>query len=199
MKRYKTIILTALILIILLGVGLLLPSLLQGPNTSIQQEITTQLKAAEDISVVEETTVIEETTESEELEDETTEAETTVAEAEDETVTSIEDETVAQETTTTVVPEPTTEATIVDEEPQDTVTWLDEQLAEYEGQVEEVDVEIGIAIIEKLDIDYLNSLAEDGLTEEERSAVKEHLTSRLTEGEYATALRLYREYVELLQ
>ena len=223
MKRYKTIILTALILIVLLGVSLLLPSLLQGPSTSIQQEITTQSKVAEDTGVAEAQKaeglkgLKAEEPEDEVTVAEVTVAETTVAEAEEVTVASVEDETVAQETsslesneetsvetttvetTTAVIPEPNTEAPLDDEEPQDTVSWLDEQLAEYEGQVEEVDIETGIAIIEKLDVDYLNGLSEEGLTQEERIAVKTHLNEQLSESEYATALALYREYIGLLQ
>lgn len=92
-----------------------------------------------------------------------------------------------------------TEKEVAVEAEVDTATWLDEQLAEYEGQIEEVDVETGVAIIEKLDIDYLNSLASEGLTEEEKEAVKAHMHSRLTEDEYATALALYREYIGLIQ
>lgn len=82
---------------------------------------------------------------------------------------------------------------------QDTGDWLDEQLEAYEGQIEEVDIEVGLAIIEKLDIEYLNELSTEGLTNEEKAEVKSHLNERLTESEYATALALYREYIGLLQ
>ena len=84
-------------------------------------------------------------------------------------------------------------------ENQETSTWIDEQLQAYEGQIDEVDIDTAIGIMNKLDIDYLNGLAADGLTGEEKTLVKAHLNQRLSGGEYATALALYKEYIGLIQ
>ncbi len=199
-------------LAIVLGVSLMIPRWVQGRGTTIQlsEPVETDTQTTTKEPVTEPTSEehsddkaqTEATTAETTLEPETSEAVTQQETTQDPT-TEKENETTAKtaSTTTQAMTEPTTAAvmTVVIPETQDTVDWIDEQLAEYEGQIEEVDIETGKAIIAKLDIDYLNSLSEDGLTEEERQLAKDHLHSRLNDDEYATALSLYRQYIGLLQ
>ena len=213
MKKRKYAFIITVSAALLIGLSLSLPSLLQGTGASIEQkEVQEEAERAEEaekaeraeeaiqaeedqvVAVVEESEVIAETPEDEEA---TAQPEQQEIVTEPDTTTQAEATPPVAETTEDLPVEVIEE--VPEEAVQDTTTWLDEQLAEYEGQIEEVDIETGVAIIEKLDMEYLNALAAEGLTGEERTAVKEHLHMQLSEDEYATALALYREYIGLLQ
>lgn len=76
---------------------------------------------------------------------------------------------------------------------------IQQLIEENKDDIEEEDLEAGTAILEKLDSDYLASLTEDGLTEEEKETMKEYLQSVLTEEEYQDVLELIGKYIGQVQ
>jgi len=72
-------------------------------------------------------------------------------------------------------------------------------LDEYKDEIDPNDVDRGLPLIEKLDLDYLMSFDRENLTEEQKQEIKNYLQSNLTTDEYNTVLNLLGKYIGLIQ
>lgn len=77
--------------------------------------------------------------------------------------------------------------------------WINQKINENKEDINRNDLDIGAAIYNSLDTDYLFSLSDEGLTAEEKVMVDEYLSSQLSGADYEIAKELYYKYVELLR
>lgn len=68
----------------------------------------------------------------------------------------------------------------------------------YGDQVDDADEAKGEALLTKIDIDYIMSVLDGGLTEEEETALKSYIHERLTDEEYEEVKDLINKYIHLL-
>lgn len=76
--------------------------------------------------------------------------------------------------------------------------WINEKISENRDQISDGDLSIGAQIYDSLDTSYLFGLANDGLTDEEKSEAMTYLQSNLSPSEFEIAKNLYMKYVNLL-
>ncbi len=76
--------------------------------------------------------------------------------------------------------------------------WINEKINENKDKISENDLDRGARIYNGLDTDYLFTLADGGLTDEERAQVDAYLSKTLSGGDYQLAKELYYKYVGLL-
>lgn len=93
---------------------------------------------------------------------------------------------------TAPTPSPGTSAPVIKD------PWLQEVIDEKKDLIKEADLASGAEIYNKLDMEYLFSLAEGGLTEGKKKKVQAYLSSMLSPEENKRAMDLYLKYVGLL-
>lgn len=76
---------------------------------------------------------------------------------------------------------------------------IQKKIEENMDHINEEDLNQGTDIYNKLDTDYLFSLLEDGVTDEEKVTADEYLKSVLSGEEYEAAVRLFNNYVGLME
>lgn len=76
--------------------------------------------------------------------------------------------------------------------------WINEKINENKDKISENDLDRGARIYNGLDTDYLFSLSDGGLTDEERAQVDAYLSKSLSGADYQLAKELYYKYVGLL-
>lgn len=76
--------------------------------------------------------------------------------------------------------------------------WINAKINENKDKISSSDLDRGASIYNGLDTDYLFTLADGGLTDEERAQVDAYLSKTLSGGDYQLAKELYYKYVGLL-
>ncbi len=76
--------------------------------------------------------------------------------------------------------------------------WVNDMIQENRQDISDSDLNAGVPIYDKLDSSYLFSLAEDGLTEDEKREARAYMESRLTGSELSRAIELYNKYIGLV-
>lgn len=72
-------------------------------------------------------------------------------------------------------------------------------LDEYKEEIDPNDLDKGLALSEKLDLEYLLSFDKENLTQEQKQEIKDYLRSNLTNDEYNTVINLLGKYIGLIQ
>lgn len=76
--------------------------------------------------------------------------------------------------------------------------WINQKINENREKINDADLTRGADIYNSLDTDFIFSLADGGLTPEERAQVDNYLKSKLGGSDYELAKSLYFKYVGLL-
>ncbi|MDF1617519.1 hypothetical protein [Petrocella sp. FN5] len=76
--------------------------------------------------------------------------------------------------------------------------WVNEKIHTHKDQIADSDLSAGAGIYNRLDTNYLFSLAEGGLSAEKEEEAKAYLRANLSEAELGKAIELYNKYVHLL-
>ncbi|MFP4456644.1 MAG: hypothetical protein ACLFPS_03220 [Clostridia bacterium] len=81
----------------------------------------------------------------------------------------------------------------------DEVDNIEVLLEQYKDDIESEDLDQGIALMEKVDLDYLLSFDRENLTPEQKEEIKNYLRSKLTESEYNKVVELIGKYIGLIE
>lgn len=76
--------------------------------------------------------------------------------------------------------------------------WVQNKVEKYRDEIEQEDLEVGLAILDKIDANYLYEMSENGFTEEEKIDAENFLYSELPEQDIETILDLMNKYMELV-
>jgi len=76
--------------------------------------------------------------------------------------------------------------------------WVDDKICENKDQISDTDLQRGLAIGDKLDMDLVMAYLEDGLTDDERVSLKKYLESVLSDSEYETVKVLIGRYSSMI-
>jgi len=78
-------------------------------------------------------------------------------------------------------------------------TWIQSQIDENRDYIDEGDLNVGSNIYSKIDMGYIFSLTKDGMTDEERVQMRDHLLSNLSPSEYNIAKNLFNKYIGMVK
>ncbi len=76
--------------------------------------------------------------------------------------------------------------------------WVMRELEEHQDEIEQEDLEDGLAILDKIDANYLYDMSEGGFTEEEKAEAKAFLRAELPEEDVRIVWGLINKYMELV-
>ncbi|QRN84741.1 hypothetical protein JR334_07030 [Clostridia bacterium] len=76
--------------------------------------------------------------------------------------------------------------------------WVLKKVEEHQDEIEQEDLEIGLAILDKIDANYLYEMSDGGFTEDEKIAAENFLYAELSEQDIQTLLSLIDKYSELI-
>jgi len=90
------------------------------------------------------------------------------------------------------------------ESPQDNTVSVNDQYVQQQIDanrelISEKDLEIGAPVFNKIDMDVVYALADDGFTEDEKTELRNYLKTVFTEEEYTMASGLFYKYVGLVE
>lgn len=72
-------------------------------------------------------------------------------------------------------------------------------LEDYKDDIESEDLDEGLKLMEKVDLDYLLSFDRENLTPVQKQEIKDYLRSKLTDDEYTKVIELIGKYIGLIQ
>jgi len=106
----------------------------------------------------------------------------------------VKDEVNDSQNPTTESIDPMVSATPVKVEPK---SWIDKKLDEYKDDIDPVDIPDIKRIYSRIDVDYVQGLSEDGMTDEATNKIKEYLRKTLG-SDYERAKELFYMYSYLI-
>jgi len=77
--------------------------------------------------------------------------------------------------------------------------YIQQQINENRASIDDKDLETGVPIFNKIDMNVVYDLADDGFTEEEKAELSDYLKSIFTEDEYENASQLFYKYIGLIK
>jgi hypothetical protein len=77
--------------------------------------------------------------------------------------------------------------------------WVMRELEEHQDEIEQDDLEEGLAILDKIDANYLYEMSEGGFTEEEKAKAEAFLKAELPEEDVQAVWGLIHKYMELVK
>lgn len=111
--------------------------------------------------------------------------------------TNSEETSVTDEEQTTTIQQTEETSTII---PEYTGTeWVDEKIEEHIDEIAEIDIAVGLSMVDKIDGDVLMEYLKDGLSETEREELKMYLASVLSPSEYEKLKVLIDKYYYILE